>query len=274
MRLISLLILFFTGSLQLTAQRNCGTHEYNVRNQHTVQISDQTSPAGYHNRDTVANEIITIPVVVHVLYHTANQNITNSQILSQLKVLNEDFRRMNADKANTPDAFKSVAADAKIMFCLAQINPAGRPASGIVRKYTTKEYFTVDDAMKFSAAGGDDAWDNKKYLNIWVCNIQNNVLGYASNPGSQADKDGVVIQFDAFGNTGTLRPGFNKGRTATHEIAHWMGLKHIWGDNSCGDDGIGDTPQQSGYNNSCPSIPHMSNCSPDANGDMFMNFMD
>jgi hypothetical protein len=274
MRLISLLILFFTGSLQLTAQRICVTHEYNVRNQHTVQILDQTTTAGSHSRDTVANEIITIPVVVHVLYHTTAQNISTSQILSQLKVLNEDFRRMNADATNTPDAFKSVAADAKVMFCLAQINPAGRPASGIVRKFTTKEYFSVDDAMKFSAAGGDDAWDNKKYLNIWVCNIQNNVLGYASNPGSQADKDGVVIQFDAFGNTGTLRPSFNKGRTATHEIAHWMGLKHIWGDNNCGDDGIGDTPQQSGYNNNCPSFPHMSSCSPDANGDMFMNFMD
>ena len=142
MRVITLQILFFLFSLQLTAQRVCGTHEYNLRNQHTTnQQLDQSSTAGSHFRDTVTNEIITIPVVVHVLYHTTAQNISTAQILSQLKVLNEDFRRMNADAANTPDAFKSFAADAKIMFCLAQINPAGRPASGIIRKFTTKEYF-------------------------------------------------------------------------------------------------------------------------------------
>ena len=272
MKFLILLLSFLTVAFQISAQRNCGSFEYarstgNTYNQTTVDHS-------IVSRDTVANEIITIPVVIHVIYHNTAQNITDAQVLSQLKALNEDFRRMNADAVNTPDAFKPFAADSRIMFCLAQVNPIGRAQRGIIRKFTNKESFNVDDAMKFSAAGGDDAWDTKKYMNIWVCNMQNNLLGYATQPGGQADKDGIVIQYDAFGTVGSLRANFNKGRTATHEIGHWMGLRHVWGDNSCGDDGIGDTPQQSGYNNNCPSFPHLSSCSPDANGDMFMNFMD
>ncbi|RYF87873.1 MAG: T9SS type A sorting domain-containing protein, partial [Chitinophagaceae bacterium] len=100
-------------------------------------------------------------------------------------------------------------------------------------------------------------------------------MGYASVPGSEAAKDGVVITFNAFGTKGNVRGDFNKGRTATHEIAHWMGLKHIWGDDYCGDDGVDDTPQQKSYNFNCPSFPRLSNCSPGSTtGDMFMNFMD
>jgi hypothetical protein len=263
-------VLLFATTLD--AQRMCGSAEYTRLN--SAIVSGTVNTGSYTHRDTVANEIITIPVVVHVLYHNAVQNISNAQILSQLKVLNEDFRRMNADAANTPAPFRNVAADCRIMFCLSQIDPRGRPSTGIIRKYTSKTSFTLDDAVKFSAAGGDDAWDSKKYLNIWICNMQGNAIGYASVPGSQPDKDGIVIQYDVFGNTGVLRPDFNKGRTATHEVAHWMGLKHIWGDNLCGSDGIDDTPQQSNYNNGCPLFPRMSGCSPDANGDMFMNFMD
>ena len=100
------------------------------------------------------------------------------------------------------------------------------------------------------------------------------VLGYAQFPGGASTTDGVVIDDNAFGTTGTVTSPYNKGRTATHEIAHWLGLKHIWGDSDCGNDGIYDTPQQSSYNNNCPSFPHMSSCSPNSNGDMFMNFMD
>lgn len=253
------------------SQRNCGSTEYAARTAGSVNLT--VSPSLY-SRDTIANEIITIPVVVHVLYHTSLQNISDAQIRSQLKVLNDDFRRMNADAVNTPGAFQTNAADARIMFCLAQMDPAGRPHSGIVRKYTTKESFEIDDAMKFSAAGGDDAWNSRKYLNIWICKMNNNVIGYASLPGSQADKDGIVVQYDAFGTTGILNTAYNKGRTTIHEVGHWLGLKHIWGDNTCGDDGIGDTPTQFNFNSGCPSFPHLSNCSPDNRGDMFMNYMD
>lgn len=128
--------------------------------------------------------------------------------------------------------------------------------------------------MKFSAAGGDNAWDSKKYLNIWVCSLFGRSLGYATIPGGPAEKDGIVINYDVFGNKGFLRPPYDKGRTATHEVGHWLGLKHIWGDSNCGTDDVDDTPNQKSYNYSCPSFPHISSCSPDSNGDMFMNYMD
>jgi len=272
MRFFILFVFSFTVSFSF-GQRNCGSMEYASRNGIAHLYNNSTVSVQSH-RDTVMNEILTIPVVFHVVYNSNIQNISNAQILSQLKVLNEDFRRMNQDAALTPAAFSSAAADSRIMFCLAQVDPRGRPSSGILRRPTTKQSFTYDDAVKFTAAGGDDAWDSRKYLNVWICNLQGGSVGYATPPGSQADKDGVVIQYNAFGTVGTLQANFNKGRTATHEIAHWMGLKHIWGDNTCGDDGIYDTPQQEYYNNGCPSFPHMSSCSPNNNGDMFMNFMD
>ncbi len=271
MRFSFLTITFLLLSIEGFSQRDCASADYAARTAGSVHLS--ATPSLY-SRDTIANEIITIPVVIHVVYHTATENISDAQIKSQLKVLNEDFRRMNADAANTPQAFQNNAADCRIMFCLAQVDPHGRPNPGIIRKFTNKTYFDVDDAVKFSAAGGDDAWDSRKYLNIWICKMSGSVVGYASVPGSQADKDGVVIQYDAFGTTGVLRPDYNKGRTTTHELGHWMGLKHIWGDNLCGDDGIQDTPTQSNYNTGCPSFPHLSACSPNNNGDMYMNYMD
>jgi hypothetical protein len=226
------------------------------------------------DRDTLSDELITIPVVVHVLYNAPDQNISTAQILSQLKSLNEDFRRKNSDAGQTPNAFSSVAADCRIEFCLAKTDPNGKPTNGIVRKSTNTIAFSMNDAIKFTAAGGDNGWDSRKYLNIWVGNMQGNAIGYATPPGGELDKDGVVIHYQVFGTTGNLRPAFNKGRTATHEIGHWLGLRHIWGDQACGDDGIGDTPKQEYYSANCPSFPKLSNCSPDNNGDMFMNFMD
>lgn len=224
-------------------------------------------------RDTVPNEVINIPVVVHVLFNSTEQNISDEQVRSQIIALNNDFRRLNADRVNTPEIFAAVAADTRINFCLAQVDPQGRPSKGIVHRYTTVDHFLGDDAMKFTAAGGDDAWDSKKYLNIWVCNLFGRSLGYATMPGDDPSKDGVVIKYDVFGTIGNLRSPFNLGRTATHEVGHWLGLKHIWGDEYCGDDGIADTPQQLSYNYSCPTFPHVTSCSP-ASGEMFMNFMD
>jgi hypothetical protein len=208
------------------------------------------------------------------LYNTAAQNISDEQILSQLQSLNNDYHKFNADAVSIPKAFAAFAGDAKINFCLAKIDNAGKATSGIVRKYTTVQSWTADDGMKYTAQGGDNPWEPKHYLNIWVCNLFGRSLGYSSLPGSQADRDGVVIQYNAFGTTGNVAVPFNKGRTATHEIAHWLGLKHIWGDASCGDDGIADTPPQQNYNNGCPSFPHITACSINGNGDMFMNFMD
>ncbi len=272
MRSLFSLLFAFIGIQASVAQRNCGTTEY--MRQYFTQ--DTQKPAGSfgHDRDTVPNEIITIPVVIHLLFHTAEQNISDAQIRSQIDVLNKDFRRLNADAVNTPEAFRSVAADTRIMFCLAQVSPDGRPTKGIVRKYTGKEFFLGDDAMKYSAAGGDDAWDNKKYLNIWVCSLFGRSLGYATPPGGPEDRDGVVINFDVFGTVGSIRHPYEKGRTTTHEVGHWLGLKHIWGDDNCGTDDVDDTPRQLGYNYGCPSFPHITSCSQTAAGEMFMNFMD
>ncbi len=226
------------------------------------------------NRDTLKDEVITIPVVIHLLYNSDQQNISNQQILSQIDVLNKDYRRQNADAKNTPEVFKNVAADTKIIFCLAKVGPDGNFTTGIIRKYTKEISFLNDDGMKFSKTGGDEAWDATRYLNIWICNLSANTLGYAVLPGSPADRDGVVIKYNVFGTTGTVTSPYNKGRTATHEIGHWLGLRHLWGDADCGDDGIADTPPQQAGNTNCTSFPHLSSCSVNSYGDMFMNFMD
>lgn len=272
MKLIVSLLFCFLSIQHTYAQRDCGTTEY--IKQYFQSVTQKPDDNNGHERDTVPNEIISIPVVVHVLFNTERQNISDEQIRSQIEVLNRDFRRMNADAANTPNAFKGFAADTRIMFCLAQVDPNGNATKGIVRRYTSKEFFLGDDGMKFSAAGGDDSWDSKKYLNIWVCSLFGRSLGYATIPGGPGDKDGVVINFDVFGKTGFLRPPYDMGRTATHEVAHWLGLKHIWGDTDCGSDDVYDTPSQKSYNFDCPTFPHVTSCSPNSNGDMFMNFMD
>lgn len=256
------------------AQRVCGSAAYAQTQTTTDNHSGFAGRPTGTQRDTSANETINIPVVIHILYNTPAQNITNAQVLSQLAVLNADFNNENADRSNTPEAFKPLVGNSRIRFCLAQVDPNNKATTGIIRRQTGITTFSADDAMKSSLRGGDDAWDSKKYLNIWVCPLGSRSLGYATAPGAAADKDGVVIAYDVFGTVGTLRRPFDKGRTATHEIGHWMGLKHIWGDNDCGDDGIDDTPQQSSYNFGCPTFPQLSSCSPNANGDMFMNFMD
>lgn len=273
-KLILLSLLFFNLLFSCAYAQRCDSYNYHQKYPVTTSTSFRITETGKVSRDTIANEVVTIPVVIHVLYNTDAQNISDAQILSQLTALNNDYRKLNADAANIPAAFASVAGDARITFCLAKIDNSGKATTGIIRKHTAVQSWTADDGMKYSAQGGDNAWDSKRYLNIWVCNLFGRSLGYSSLPGSQADKDGLVIQYDVFGITGKVSAPFNKGRTATHEIGHWLGLKHIWADANCGDDGIADTPPQQNYNNGCPSFPHVSSCSINGNGDMFMDFMD
>ena len=266
-------ILSLTIFIYSSAQR-CITPQYNQNHPTKNFIAERSTSVKSANRDTLTNEIISIPVVVHVLYNNGAQNISDAQVISQIVSLNNDFRRRNADTVNTPAPFKSVAADTRIQFCLAKVDPQGKYTTGIIHKYTTQTQFLADDAMKFSDQGGDNAWDASKYLNIWVCNLFGRTLGYAVLPGSPPEKDGVVIQYDVFGTIGNLTAPFNKGRTATHEIGHWLGLKHLWADTDCGDDGIADTPPQQASNSGCPSFPHLSSCSINSYGDMFMDYMD
>jgi len=220
--------------------------------------------------------IITIPVVVHVIYRLANENISDAQVLSQIDVLNEDYARLNTDAANTPNAFSSIAANCEIQFCLAKRDPNGVASNGIVRVQTTVNTFQGNDNMKSASTGGSNPWPRNSYLNIWVCSLEGGLLGFAYQPGTAANVDGVVIGFRYFGRTGTLQAPYNKGRTATHEIGHWLNLDHIWGDDggTCtGSDAVTDTPNQADANYGCPSFPKVS-CLNGPNGDMFMNYMD
>jgi len=220
--------------------------------------------------------ITRIPVVVHVVWNTPAQNISDPQIASQIDVLNRDFRRANADVGTTPVPFLPLATDARIEFFLATSSPSGAPATGIERRQTSVTDFTSNDAVKSAASGGMDAWPAAHYLNIWVCPLAGGLLGYAQFPGGPDATDGVVIRHSAFGTNGTAAAPFNLGRTATHEIGHWLNLNHIWGDDGTGcsgTDNVSDTPNQAGGNTGTPIFPHVS-CSNGPHGDMFMNYMD
>ena len=269
-----LIIIFILNAFCINAQRVCDADTYTDSYFRQQNLPGTDRGSSVPPRDTSMNEIITIPVVVHVLFNNAGQNISDAQVLSQIEVLNKDFRLQNIDRSNIPLAFTGKAGDARIMFCLAQVDPEGRPTTGILRRYTSLANFKVGDDMKLKAKGGSDAWDSRSYLNIWVCAIAGRTMGYATPPGGDPLKDGVVINANVMGTKGALVRDFDKGRTATHEIGHWMGLKHIWGDDDCGDDEVWDTPKQTSYNFGCPVFPRKSYCSPDENGDMFMNFMD
>ena len=219
----------------------------------------------------------TIEVVVHVLFNTEEENISDQQILSQIDVLNSDFRARNHDVAHVPEVWKTLVADCNIQFRLASVESADAGSTGITRTNTRVATFGTDNAMKATATGGIDPWDTRRFLNIWVCNLGESLLGYAQFPGGPPETDGVVIDFRAFGTTGTARAPFNFGRTTTHEIGHYLNLSHIFGDgrgNSCSDtDYVEDTPNQLGPNYQKPIFPSIS-CNNGPNGDMFMNYMD
>ena len=218
-------------------------------------------------------DVIIIPVVVHIVYNNADQNISNEQVRSQINVLNEDFRKKNKDAAYIPSAFRDLAGDARIEFRLATLDPSGFTTNGIVRTSTSVAGFAQDDKIKSAALGGDDPWNRDQYLNLWVGNLTGGIMGYSSIPGCAAEKDGVVINYRAFGTTPNVMAPFNKGRTTVHEIGHWLGLRHIWGDTDCGDDKIDDTPPQAGPTRGCPSGV-IATCSSGSAGNMYMNFMD
>jgi Pregnancy-associated plasma protein-A/Secretion system C-terminal sorting domain/Fibronectin type III domain len=218
--------------------------------------------------------VVTIPVVVHIVYRSAVENISDALVQNQIAVLNADFRRLNADATKTPSVFAALAADVEVNFCLAKRNVEGIATTGIMRYSSNRTTdWAMSDDIKKTSSGGVAPWDASRYLNIWVCAIGGGVLGYAQFPGGIAATDGVVIDYRFFGtNTSSTSP-YNLGRTATHEVGHWLNLRHIWGDANCGNDLVGDTPTQATSNFGCPTFPHTT-CSNGANGDMFMNYMD
>ncbi|HMX04582.1 MAG TPA: M43 family zinc metalloprotease [Chitinophagales bacterium] len=285
--ILLLIVLGFVG-FQAQAQVNrCGVMEHEAvlqakypdyatkqaaREQMTQKIIQKMQANGKMEGGAT---IVTIPVVFHVVYKTAAQNIPDARLLEQIDILNEDFRRLNDDAANTPAAFTGVAADFEIEFCLASIDPNGNPTTGINRIETTVSSFGTDDNVKFAADGGANAWPADSYLNFWVCNLGASLLGYAQFPGGPANTDGVVIHYNHVGNNAAGYP-YHLGRTATHEIGHWLDLRHIWGDdtNCAGSDLCGDTPNQKVETYGCPGYPKTDACSATSPGIMFMNYMD
>ena len=219
-----------------------------------------------------------ITVVVHVVHNPAApvEKITAAQVNSQIARLNLDYRAANPDRSKTPTVFGGLVADPFVEFALATRDPQGAATSGITYTPTDQTAFSDrDDPVKSAATGGAIAWDTAKYLNIWVCTLSGGLLGYAQFPGGPAATDGVVILNTAFGTTGSAVTPFNLGRSATHEIGHFLNLRHIWGDlpNCQGDDLVGDTPGAEQPNYGKPAWPHIS-CANGPNGDMFMNYMD
>lgn len=228
-------------------------------------------------------DVITIPVVVHVLWNTPEQNISDEQILSQIDALNEDFRLLNFDAPDEDHPFWFESQDTFIEFCLAQQDPDGFETDGINRVWTPVEAWDEDnlDDIKYWDAGGEDNWDPFRYLNIWVVELApgNGTLGWATFPDELEDlpeEDGVVIRNNAFGFVGTVTPPNDLGRTGAHEVGHWLALRHIWGDEDCGDDFVADTPPAFEANYDCPEFPHnaFNECGSDDYGEMFMNYMD
>ena len=262
--------------------RNCGTMEHleHLEAEHPgtlekIRMGEERTQRYLQDRAAgrVAAVTVTIPVVVHVLYRTAAENISDAQIQSQINILNADFARLNSDAGRVPSLFAGVAAGSGIQFCLARTDANGNPTTGILRVPTTRTSFgTTGDPIKFASSGGSNAWDTQRYLNIWVGTLSNSLLGYAQFPNSgSASTDGVVVLNTAFGNTGTAAAPFNLGRTATHEVGHWLNLRHIWGDANCGNDFVTDTPTQQTSNVGCPAFPKPT-CG--NTSDQWMNYMD
>jgi hypothetical protein len=303
-------ILFLSTSLFLRenvyAQERCETVQYmqQLRNQGKLpQTDDQFEQWLSRKRDLQKrmlqqqgetqrqqDEPYQIPVVVHVIHNGepvgTGTNISDAQIFSQLAVVNQDFKRLNADAANTPAEFQAVAGSMDIEFVLAKSDPNGLCTNGIVRVQGSKSSWlrVPDDASLKSQS----YWPSEDYLNIWVTDLSGLSLGYAQFPVSNlegleeyqsglAQTDGVVIDYEVFGSDDygpfDLDPDYNKGRTTTHELGHFFGLRHIWGDETCGTDYVDDTPQQRSSTTNCPSHPQTSICG-NSIVKMFQNYMD
>jgi hypothetical protein len=270
--------------------RTCATHKLNQTDKIGNKQAPSTSIVDAHKRSAAlanSSSIVTIPVVVHViqndLYPSSNPTnayyVTDEQIFSQIKILNDDFRRMANTKGynNHP-----LGVDVGIEFCLASTAPNGYPTTGINRVQHSKSMWTLSDERELK---GLSYWPSDQYLNIWVANIDlTEGLGYARYPSGTPlggldnfdygeDVDGVVISYRTFGNKGTATHPYNLGRTATHEIGHWLGLIHIWGDAACGDDFVDDTPVDAGPNQDL-DCSDVSNCFGEEISDMTNNYLD
>lgn len=276
-----ILILVCCSSNLLFAQEKCGTSAILEQMQTTnpeiyAKIKERSKT---QVNAKITDDIYVIPVVVHIVYNTEAENIDDTRVYTQINVLNEDFRRLNADTIKTLPGFESVAADVGIEFCLAFYDPYGDSTTGIIRTYTdtTEWLLSFSEEVKETSQMGDDAWPASSYLNIWVCDLQDGILGYAVSPGASPEVDGVVIDYKNFGIADVSSKPYDLGRTCTHEVGHWLGLTHVWGDDGgtcAGSDGINDTPDQAEATYGCPNTVLVDACSPTAPGIIYQNYMD
>jgi len=216
----------------------------------------------------------TIPVVFHVVYATEEDNISREQLLDGIRVLNEDFRRLNADAVNTRPIFQSTAADSEIEFKIATRDPNGNCTNGVTRTQSNLSLVANDNVKGVAVS-----WPNDIYLNIWVVNDirlsgVSNVLGYAYRPTTNQSpiQDGLVVKHAEIGAIGTAS---SAGRTLTHEVGHYFNLQHPFTGGCSGNgDGVFDTPKVAAENYGCPiGVNSCTNESPDL-PDMVENYMD
>jgi len=294
--LFSVMLLLNTGTS--TAQTNgwCSTMENTFRQlqnnpQLAVEYEEmktflyQTNQSNAQRATDANAQTIYIPVVFHIVHNGdalgTGENISDAQIMSQLTAMNLHYTAQDINLFNVPAAFAPLVGNCNIQFCLAKFDPTVNPTPGIIRHHISNSSWDTDSDID-NTLKPSTIWDNEKYMNVWSVRMggtlsSDGVLGYSSLPffGS-ANKDGIVVRYNAIGTTGSLIAGHNLGKTLTHEAGHWLGLLHTWGtDAGCGDAGdyVDDTPDQADLNFGCPSFPHIS-CNNGPNGDMFMNYMD
>ena len=265
-------------------------------------LAPKVEAAKHNIENRSVTGLVTIPVVVHVIHNGdavgSNENISDARILSQITVLNQDFRRMTGTPGFNNNA---VGADMEIEFVMAKRKPDGTATNGIDRVNLTRASWATETLVE-GTLKPQTSWDPTQYFNIWVCAFSDSesaelygVLGYAQFPSSSglgglevnegaANTDGVIIDWRCFGSS-TYAPGnyfdtYDKGRTATHEIAHCFGLRHIWGDNSScvvnaadsRQDYCPDTPAANEEHYDCEQV--YNTCPAAAGNDMVENYMD
>jgi hypothetical protein len=261
----------------VTTQRACATQEmFELQLKQDPTLAQRMEAIENHTAKImetgrIVNGVVEIPIIFNILYNTASDNISQAQIQSQVDILNKDFNAKNSDFNTANNPYKSVRANVGIRFVLDRV---------IRKKSTRTRWDSEDEFMKKSGNGGISPTSPATRLNFWVVNnlwsrqLNGQLLGYAQFPGGSLASDGIVCGKYCVGNTGAASTGaFNLGRTATHEIGHWMNLRHIWGDARCGNDLVADTPIHDSANYGVPAVGHRSTCA-GTPLEMYMNYMD
>ncbi len=276
--IICIFLTAFSFAASNAQAQTCATNSFNDEKVILEEARFQTYIENYKNKVRFRAAPI-IPVVFHIVYYALSQDFTDAQVQKQLDILNRDFARLNPDTIKTPNVWRNIASDGGVQFCLAKRDPFGNKTTGIVHTRTNVEDFPNPDAVKSAASGGDEIWDAKKYLNVWVTDLGTNTFGYSTFPPDLATApriDGVVVNARAFSVRDSNLVERNAGRTLTHEVGHWLNLWHIFGNNAnatCPTDNVDDTPGQKLPTYTCFNFPHFDDCSFGGNGTMFMNYM-